>query len=547
MKPARPWPFLNRLNRLNHLARLWLWGITALVISFSPSVSAAAGRPLPNAGASPVAPEASDTFFSSPRIRTFDFELSPEALASLKRQPRAYVKGSVREGAHVLTNVGFHLKGMGSYRTIDEKASFAVKFDEFASDQEYSGLTKLMFNNAVQDPTYVVEWLANGLFLDAGLPAARVTHARVRLNGADLGLYVVLEAMNKRFLKRHFHNAKGNLYEAYVEDINTRLDQDNGEDTSQDDVRALVEACSIVDPARRYAAVSRRLDVDKFISFGAMELLVGHWDGYTIHTNNFRLYHDPVRDRMVFITHGLDWAFRRPNLSIQPPLKSLVGRAVYQTPEGRRQFEERIGTLFTNVFRVSVITNRMASALARIRAEGGLSPVEIARMDRAAASIRERIVLRGVRVAEQLAGIEPPRLPFAADGTARLSGWRDENDRGDVTMDEVDFDGRKTLHMRVVSGSRCRASWRTQVCLARGRYVFEGAGRVRGLIGGSAGLRISGGQRRTGLSGTSADWQPLSNEFEVTDDVADVEFVCDFYGSAGEVWLDRGAFRLRRL
>ncbi len=526
------------------------WGIAALVVTCTPSIpaadaAAAVGFP-PKAGPAPAA-DVADAFFSSPRIRTFEFELPPEALASLKRQPRTYVKGSVREGALVLTNVGFHLKGMGSYRTIDEKASFAVKFDEFASDQEYSGLTKLMFNNAVQDPTYVVEWLANGLFLDAGLPAARVTHARVRLNGADLGLYVVLEAMNKRFLKRHFQSAKGNLYEAYVEDINTRLDQDNGEDTSQDDVRALVEACSLADPAKRYQEVSRRLEVDKFISFGAMEVLVGHWDGYTIHTNNFRLYHDPVRDRMVFITHGLDWAFRRPNLSIQPPLKSLVGRAVYQTPEGRQQFQERIGTLFTNVFRVPVITNRMASALARIRAEGGLSPVEIARMDRAATSIRERIELRGRRVAEQLAGIEPPRLPFAADGTARLSGWRDENDRGEVNMDEVDFDGRSTLHMQVIRGNRCRASWRTQVCLPRGRYVFEGAGRVKGLTGGSTGLRISGGQRRTGLSGTSADWQALRSEFEVTDDVADVEFVCDFYGNAGEVWLDRGAFRLRRL
>ena len=71
--------------------------------------------------------------------------------------------------------------------TADEKASFAVKFDAFAKDQEYHGLTKLMFNNSVQDPTYVVEWLATGLFRDAELPAARVTHARVTLNGQDLG------------------------------------------------------------------------------------------------------------------------------------------------------------------------------------------------------------------------------------------------------------------------------------------------------------------------------------------------------------------------
>jgi hypothetical protein len=483
-------------------------------------------------------------FFNDPTVRVFQFEISPAGLASLRRMPRNYVSGTVREGNRVLTNVAFHLKGMGSYRTVDEKASFAVKFDEFAKDQEYFGLTKLMFNNAVQDPTYMVEWLATGLFRDAGLPAARVTHARVQLNGRDLGLYVVIEAMNKRFLKQHFSSAKGNLYEAYLQDIDLPLEQDGGEATGQSDVRALLAACSMVDPAERFKRVGKVLDVDKFMSFAAMEILVGHWDGYTIHTNNYRLYHDPGSDKMVFITHGLDWAFRRPNISIQPPLKSLVGRAVFQTSEGPKLFRERIGTLYTNVFRVPVITNRMEQALARVRS-AGLTPAEFAKVERTAASIRERIQLRGVRVAEQLAGKEPPQTKFDTDGSARLTGWRDENDRGEPQMDQPDVDDRRTLHIRA-AGGRSRGSWRTQVYLTRGRYRFEGMVRSEGLTSGSAGLRISGGQRNTGIGGTSP-WRMLSHEFEVTDAGVDVEFVCDFYGMAGEVWFDADSFRVKRL
>jgi hypothetical protein len=247
---------------------------------------------------------------------------------------------------------------------------------------------------------------------------------------------------------------------------------------------------------------------------------------------------------MVFITHGLDWAFRRPNLSIQPPLKSLVGRAVFGTDEGRRLFRERIGTLYTNVFRVAVITNRMERALARVRA-AGLTPAELAKVERTATSIRERIELRGVRVAQQLAGIEPPQTKFAADGTARLSGWRDENDRGDATMDQPEHDGRSTLHIRT-GGERTRASWRTQVYLTRGSYRFEGRARAEGILAGSAGLRISGGQRATGVSGTTS-WQMLFHDFEIKDAGMDVEFVCDFYGAAGEVWFDLDSFRLRKL
>ena len=79
--------------------------------------------------------------------------------------------------------------------------------------QQYSGgLTKLMLNNSSQDQTFLSELLATRLFRDAGVPAARVTHSRVTLNGRDLGLYVAIEAMNKRFLKRHFGKATGNLY-----------------------------------------------------------------------------------------------------------------------------------------------------------------------------------------------------------------------------------------------------------------------------------------------------------------------------------------------
>src|SRR5436309_1292775 len=164
------------------------------------------------------------------------------AKGDLRTNPRSYIVGNVREGTQVFTNVGIHLKGMGSFRRVDEKPSFVLNFDKFVPDQEYCGLTKLMLNNSVQDQTYLAELLATSLFRDAGVPAARVTHVRVRVDGKELGLYTGIEAMNKKFLKRNFKNSNGNLYEGYLRDIDRRMDQDNGEDTSQSDVRALLAA-----------------------------------------------------------------------------------------------------------------------------------------------------------------------------------------------------------------------------------------------------------------------------------------------------------------
>ena len=134
-------------------------------------------------------------------------------MARLRSDPRTYIQAKIIEGDRVLTNVAIRLRGHGSFRSLDEKPNFAINFHEFATNQTYRGLKKLMFNNSVQDATGFAEFLATQLFRDAGLPAARVTHARVQLNGRDLGLYVVIEAMTREFLKQHFKNPNGNLYE----------------------------------------------------------------------------------------------------------------------------------------------------------------------------------------------------------------------------------------------------------------------------------------------------------------------------------------------
>ena len=489
-----------------------------------------------------------DKFFSEPQIRTFHFEISAAASNQLRRSPRSYVIGTVREGQHVLTNVAIRLKGMGSFRTVDDKPSFAVKFDEFATNQHYRGLNKLMFNNSVQDLTYLAELLATQLFRDAGVPASRYTHARVRLNGEDLGLYLVAEAMNKQFLKQHFKNANGNLYEAYLGDIDSRMEQDSGDDTSMSDVRRLYAACTIPDASQRWQQVNQVLDVDRFLSFVAMEMLTSHWDGYAIHTNNYRIYRDPATDKFVFITHGIDWAFKRTNVLIQPPMKSIVGRAVLSTPEGQKLYKERVGTLFTNFYKVPVITERMERALEKIRT-GGLPADDVARIERRAGLLQKRIQLRAENVANQLAGVPPVPLKFDASGVAMLNTtnqWRDEPDRGEPLIDLVKLDGKDTLHIQS-RNERTRASWRAQVYLTRGWYRFEGLARTGALTGGSARLRISGDTRSVGLSGSSPAWRPLAHVFEVQETGMDVEFVCELNAVQGEVWFDVGSLRLQKL
>lgn len=532
IKPA----FMRYFPRTTDFRRLGLFSLAALAAS----VMCAADLP-----AKPKKDEAGADFYREATLRTFKLEIAEAALAQLRQAPRSYVTGTLSEGSQVLTNVAIRLRGSGSFRSLEEKPNFAVKFDEFLTNQTYRGIKKLMLNNSVQDETGLAEYLSTQLFRDAGLPAANVTHARVQLNGRDLGLYVAVEAMNREFLRRHFKNSNGNLYEGTMADVDAQLQQDHGLNRDQADRMKLAQACALTNREERWQALGSVLDVDRFVSFAAMEMLTAHWDGYVIHTNNYRVYSDPEDGRFTFIPHGTDWTWMRPHLSIQVPQKSVVAQAVFDTSQGQRLYRERVGTLFTNVLRVATLTQRVEQALAKIRT-GGLSANDLAAIERGAALMCERIVLRAAHVSKELAGIGPVFLPFDTNGVAALTQWRAYRDGGTGAMDRVSFEGRPTLHI-AAAGESCIPSWRSLVYLPRGSYRYEGTLKIAAQGSTLAMLRTSGPAGATTFS-TATDWRPLTYDFEVKDVTGnDVEFVCDFKSADGDAWFDAGSLRVRRL
>jgi hypothetical protein len=149
------------------------------------------------------------------------------------------------------------------------------------------------------------------------------------------------------------------------------------------------------------------LDVDRFISLLAMEILLCHWDGYALNRNNYRVYHDPDSNKMVFMPHGLDQMFgvRRasPSMTILPRMRGLVAQSVLETPEGRRRYLERTSYLLTNVLNVGAITNRVRQLAARIRPLIAEQSSQAARFhDQETVDFCERIAERAVHVQRQL-------------------------------------------------------------------------------------------------------------------------------------------------
>ena len=105
------------------------------------------------------------------------------------------------------------------------------------------------------------------------MPVPRATFAHVTLNGRALGLFVLTEGFDKRFLERHFSRTDGNLYEGgLLQDITSGLERDTGKNPQSDAaVDRLIRAAGEPDPQERFRALSAVLDVDRFLSMVAIE------------------------------------------------------------------------------------------------------------------------------------------------------------------------------------------------------------------------------------------------------------------------------------
>jgi spore coat protein H len=354
---------------------------------------------------------ATDALFTNDVVLKLEIEISPAGLESLAKEPREYVPVTIREGNIVYTNVTAHLKGsIGSFRSLDDKPGWTIKLGDTARSPTFHGLKKFHLNNSVQDPSYLSEWVCTELFRSAGVPASRVAHALVELNGHKLGLYVLLEGMDREFLGRYFRNTKGNLYgESSFADVTQPLERMEGKgENTWSDLKALAAAAQERDPSKSKELLPQVLDLERFLSFVAMEVMLCHWDGYTFAAHNYRVYEHPESGKACFFPHDLDQMIMNPNVPIRPGARGVVARALFKLPETRAQYRQRFETLFTNCFVVPVLTRRIDDWLSKAGPILQAYDPELAGEVRAkAAGLKERIQRRAQMVQKLLQSPDP--------------------------------------------------------------------------------------------------------------------------------------------
>jgi hypothetical protein len=259
-----------------------------------------------------------------------DLSLGADAIQQLRVLPFNYVAAglTITDPSGVLGpyQVAVRLKGGGdgtgvdggSFQDIDHKPSFKIDVNRLVPCQAIVGLTKLTFNNMVQDPSMLHEWVAYGVYREQGLPAARVGYAWLRVNGDDYGLYANVEVYDQRGYRHANFPSTSHLYEGQSgADFSTALawhfEIDHGDPTDRSDLNAAVAAVTSAPLEGLLQATHEHFHWTAVATFLAVERFVGQPDGYTQERNNFYAHSDDD-GRMTLLPWGQDLAARDPLL-----------------------------------------------------------------------------------------------------------------------------------------------------------------------------------------------------------------------------------------
>ncbi len=500
--------------------------------------------------------DAAAKFFARRDIPEIRIEIAEPELQKLRGDNRKYVKAKLTEnGREVYPDIGIKLKGAaGSFRGVDDRPALTINADKFAGKsgdkKDFHGLDKFHLNNSVQDGTYLNELVCSELFLAAGVPAARVTHARLWLNNRDLGLYVLKEGFDDKFLKRHFVAPGGNIYDGgFLQEIDANLEKDGGDGPDdRSDLKELVQALRHPKPEEKWKLIEQRLNVDQFLTFMALEIMTCHWDGYVRNRNNYRVYFDPASKQAFFFPHGMDQMFGDTNASLQDRGGSLVSQTVMQNGEwytAYRLKQRELQALF-EPDRTHRIVNE---AEYRLRAElQKIHPDRAREMSDRAREMRERLTARYNSIRDQIRA-EPFPVTFNPQGEAVITDWVEKIDSGGAKLQRQIVAGQPTvLSIEAPQGQTIVASWRAGLLLPQGKYKL--VVRAKGLdiqptespSGKGAGIRLGGGMRMNQLIGTT-DWTVLEHPFDV-DTLKKVDAVIELRATKGQVLFDESSLKV---
>jgi spore coat protein CotH len=320
----------------------------------------------------------------------------------------------------VIVSAGIRSRGNGSRHP--DKPGLRVDFDRYEPGQEFLGLKSLVLDNLVQDQTMMGERLAMALFRRMGVAAPRVAHARLIVNGVLVGLYTLVEPVDKGFLSRSLEENGGYLYDyEWMSDYNFEYlgddpalysplpfePQTHEKDPEPAPLERMIHAINQSADDEFDGAVSSYLDPRRFLDYLAVETFIAEQDGVLGDwgLNNFYLYRAET-GLSVFIPWDKDVTFRQVDRSIwQNVERNVLARRLLAIPEYREYYLHALESV-SDAAGGEWLAGQIETACEQIRlavAEDPNKPFTYGQFEEGIAILREFAALRAAKIADEIA------------------------------------------------------------------------------------------------------------------------------------------------
>lgn len=265
--------------------------------------------------AAPAAAQTSDDLFDPTVLHDIQLTMKPGDWETLQAKylDDAYYPADMQWREVVIPQVGVRSRGSGSRNA--RKPGLKVDFGRYL-DQTAFGLKSIVLANGIQDPSMLAQRVGLGMFAKMEMPASRVVHARLFVNREYVGLYQVIEPVDKTFLARVFGqdaNGKtengGYLYEyhwksdypwdylgpdlrIYAELFEPKTHESDPPVPLYGPLETLFKRLNQSSDTQFEREVGELLDLRQFVRHIAVENFIAERDGFLGHwgPNNFYLY-----------------------------------------------------------------------------------------------------------------------------------------------------------------------------------------------------------------------------------------------------------------
>jgi hypothetical protein len=268
--------------------------------------------------------------FDMSYVHSIDLVLNEADWQGILENPRAkeYVHADVFIDGDAIFNVGLRVKGNNSLNQIhkygSKRFSLKIEFDHYEKGQTYFGLDKLSLNTSFQDNAFLKDTMTYEMMREMKVPAPLTSHAFIRVNDRDLGLFVAIEEIEDAFIRRNYGMNRGELYKPKYRRLTDQNDDIaliyTGDEfwrydnifrhavfkVNDADKTRLIDALKILAEGKN---LEKALDIEALLRYFTVQTFVVNLDSYLGRTgHNYFLYEKDGKISMLPWDYNLAFA-----------------------------------------------------------------------------------------------------------------------------------------------------------------------------------------------------------------------------------------------